>query len=135
MSKRRLNKEQMEQLLSNPNISKCSEKAITYSKEFKIRAVSQYQSGLTAKQIFNEANLGVELVGENSAKNCIRDWVKIYKTKGVGTLAVEARGRCGGRPKTKWTSDADKIKYLEAKVAYLKAENDFLIKLRAKRTE
>ena len=132
MSKRRFNKEQIEQLVNNQNVSKCSEKAITYNKIFKIKAVKQYQGGSTAKQIFKEAGLVAELVGEDTAKNCLPDWLKIYKIKGENGLSVEARGRShsGGRPKTKWSTDADKIKYLEAKVAYLKAENDFLAKLR-----
>jgi hypothetical protein len=43
------------------------------------------------------------------------------------------RGHGGGRPKTKNLSDKEKIEYLETKVAYLKAENDFLAKLRAQR--
>ena len=135
MSKRRFNKEQIKLLLNNQNVNKCSEKAITYSKNFKIRAVTQYQSGLTARQIFEGAGLVAELVGKNTAKNCVLDWVAIHKTKGTEGLSVETRGRYGGRPKSKWSSDADKIKYLEAKVAYLKAENDFLAKLRAKRAE
>jgi len=135
MGKRRFNKEQIKQLLSNPNISKCSEKAITYNKDFKIRAVRQYQSGLVSKQIFQEAGLDAKLVGEYTARSCVKDWVKLYKTKGTDGLSVEARGRCGGRPKTKGLTDAYKIKYLEAKVTYLKAENDFLAKLRAKRAE
>lgn len=135
MSRTRFSEEQIKQLLNNQNISKCSEKSITYSKDFKIRAVRQYQSGLTSRQIFKEAGLGVELVGVYTASNCIRDWVKIFKSRGSDGLSVEARGRYGGRPKTKGLTDAYKIKYLEAKVAYLKAENDFLAKLRAKRAE
>ncbi|PIR78566.1 MAG: hypothetical protein COU28_01005 [Candidatus Magasanikbacteria bacterium CG10_big_fil_rev_8_21_14_0_10_36_16] len=135
MSKRRFNKEQIEQLVNNQNVSKCSEKAITYNKEFKIRAVREYQKGLSSRQIFKEAGLDIDLVGKYSAKNCVMDWVKLYKVKGIDSLSVETRDRYGGRPKTKWSTDADKIKYLEAKVAYLKAENDFLAKLRAKKAE
>jgi hypothetical protein len=56
--------------------------------------------------------------------------------KGEGAFGIETRGKGGGRPKKiKDTNDTDKIKRLEAEVAYLKAENDFLIKLRAKRAE
>jgi len=59
----------------------------------------------------------------------------LFKAKGIEGLRVNARGRLArGRPKTRG-SDADKIKWLEAKVAYLKAENAFLAKLRAARAE
>lgn len=50
-------------------------------------------------------------------------------------MKVENRGRGGGRPKTKWLTDVDKIKWLEAENAYLKAENNFLAKLQAKKAE
>jgi hypothetical protein len=52
-------------------------------------------------------------------------------------LQIETRGghNGGGRFKTKGLTETEKIKKLEAEVAYLKAENDFLAKLRAKRAE
>ena len=65
----------------------------------------------------------------------MHDWNKIFRLKGGAKLKVETRGRGGGRPKTKHLGGEEKIKYLEAQVAYLKAENDFLAKLRAKRAE
>ena len=69
----------------------------------------------------------------------VRDIIgKIKEKKELSSLDegfIESRGRAGGRIKTKNLSDADKIKRLEAQVAYLKAENDFLAKLRAKRAE
>ena len=43
-----------------------------------------------------------------------------------------ATGDRKGRPKTKGLTDTDKIKRLKIEVAYLKAKNDFLVKLRAK---
>lgn len=66
----------------------------------------------------------------------LRRWNNVYRTKGIEKLSVENRGRDGGRPpKIKDATEKDKIKRLEAEVAYLKAENDFLAKLRAKRRE
>lgn len=50
----------------------------------------------------------------------------------------ETRGKHskGGRPKIpKFKDEKEKIKYLELQVAYLKAENDFLVKLRAQKNK
>lgn len=136
MNKPKFSKEQISELLNNRNVAKCSEKAITYAKDFKITAVKQYnEEGKTARQIFKEAGFNMDIIGKSTPKNCLGDWRRIFKIRGAEGLSIEARGRHRGRSKTKWQTDADKIKWLEAKVAYLKAENDFLAKLRAKRTE
>jgi len=135
MSKRNFSDEEMKDLLSNGNVVRCSTKAITYAKDFKIRAVKQYdEEGKTASQIFKEAGFELNVIGKDKPSDCLRDWRRIFKLKGVAGF-TEVRGKNGGRPKTAGLTDANKIKYLEAKVAYLKAENDFLAKLRAKRAE
>ena len=78
-----------------------------------------------------------ELIGEYRAKECLRRWRKKLKTKGETGLLVDERGLAKGysmgRPKTKSVTDADKIKRLKIEVAYLKAKNDFLVKLRAQK--
>jgi len=84
--------------------------------------------------IFKRAGFDIDVIGRETPKNCLKDWRKIFREKGLQELAVENRGRGkgGGRPKTNWSNDKEKIKYLETKIAYLKAENDFLAKLRKK---
>ena len=136
MSKRIFTKEEAEQLLKNENIKRCSSRgSITYSKEFKIKAVKLYEQGLTPGDIFRQAGINLNLIGRKTPQDCLRRWNKIHREKGEKELNIENRGRnSSGRPKKPIDrSDADKIKRLEAEVAYLKAENDFLIKLRAKR--
>ena len=128
MSNRMLTKEQIAILLSNSNIVKCSEKSITFSKEFKINAVKQYyEKGLSPSQIFIEAGFNLSVIGKKTPKRRISDWKDIYRVKGENGLLVESRGkgRGGGRPKTKGLTPEDKIKRLEAENAYLKAENSF----------
>ena len=138
MSKRRFNKEQINKLLKNKNVSKCSEKSISYAHKFKIAAVKRYnEDGLPASKIFKEAGFDLYLIGKDAPNGCLRCWRRAYAAKGESELLIETRGRGkgGGRPKTKNITEADRIKWLTAEVAYLKAENDFLAKLRAKRTE
>jgi len=134
MSKRRFTADQIIELLKNKNVSKCSNKSITYSKKFKLLSIKQYEEdGFSPKMIFKEAGFNLYLIGENIPKGSLRRWRKIYATKGLVGLNTEARGRShnGGRPKIRGLTDTDRIKRLEIENAYLKAENDFLAKLRA----
>ena len=134
MSKRRFSEAQIKKLLANPNISRCSDKSITYSKEFKILAVKKYyEEGCSPVMIFEEAGINRQIIGLDSPDACLQRWRTVYKRKGKDRLMVETRGRShgGGRPKTKGVSDTDKMKRMEIEIAYLKAENVFLVKLRA----
>ena len=130
-------REEIEKLLQNKNVTKCSEKAISYSKAFKVEAVRLYnEEGLGSRGIFENAGFNLKIIGKDKPKGCLSRWNRIKRIKGSANLETETRGRGGkGRPKTKGISLADKLKRLEAEVAYLKAENDFLAKLRAKRRE
>ena len=131
MSKRNLTKEQVEVLLGNDYVVRCSNKAITYNKEFKVLVIKQYnEEGLTSKEIFERAGFDLKVIGKDTPKGLLRDWNRKYRDKGMEGLLTETRGKGGGRPKSKGVTDKDKIEFLEAKVAYLKAENDFLARLR-----
>jgi transposase-like protein len=138
MIKRIFTQEQIEQLLKNENVTKCSETSISYSKEFKVKAVKLYnEQGLSPSEIFKLAGFDLNVIGKKKPKGRMECWNKIFRADGLEKLSEESRGRHtkAKKPKIKIQTDTDKIKYLEAQVAYLKAENDFLAKLRAKRRE
>lgn len=130
-------KQQVEEMLKNENVVKCSEKSITYSKEFKMSAVRLYnEQYMGSRAIFRQAGFDLNVIGNERATDCLLRWKRVFKKKGSEGLS-EVRGSNGikGKTKTKELSDAEKIKWLETENAYLKAENDFLAKLRAKRRE
>ena len=133
MSKRIFGEQEMRQLLDNKNVAKCSDRSISFTAEFKINAVKLYEQGVTSTEIFKQAGFDLNVIGKDIPKDRLGDWNKIFKTKGINGLQAESRGKGGGRPKNKGLTERERIKYLEAEVAYLKAENDFLAKLRAKR--
>lgn len=122
---------QIEALLGNPNVVKCSSKAITYRKEFKIWAVKEYyDNGLGPNSIFLKAGFNLNILGRDKPKNCLKLWRKVYKAKGETGLSTETRGKNGGRkPKFKESTD---LEYLQIKIAYLEAENNFLRNLKTK---
>lgn len=129
MSKRIFTTEQIEKLLSNPNVRRCSERSVTYYQDFKIRALRQYyDKGIPCSEIFLQAGLDPAVIGREQPRHLLKAWRKIHRIKGDAGL-VETRGR-SGRPRTKGVTEMDRIKRLEAENAYLKAENAFLAKLR-----
>ena len=83
-------------------------------------------------EIFEQAGFDLQIIAKDTPKECLGRWRRIVDRKGTSGLA-ESRGRNGDRTKTKNMSDKERMEYLEAKVAYLEAENDFLAKLRAQR--
>jgi transposase-like protein len=109
---------------------------MTFTKDFKLLAIKLYEQGLTSSKIFRDAGFDLNLIGGEQPKECLKRWLKVFRIKGEGGLS-DNRGKSGrgGRPKTKGITEADKIMRLEAEIAYLKLENDFLAKLRAKRAE
>lgn len=129
------NKEQIEELLKNKNVARFSRKNITYTNDFKIRAVMQYlKEGTVPRGIFKQAGFDLGVLGKYKPKYLMYDWLKLYKKKGVDGLRVRANG--SGRPKKSPPgSYKEKIKRLELEVVYLKRENDFLAKLRAEQSE
>lgn len=136
MSKRVFTDKQITNLLNNKNVLSCSSKSITYNYTFKINAVRQYnEEYIGAKQIFEEAGFNLNVIGQKTPRDCLSRWKRITKRKGCVALSMEKRGKGRGigkgRPRLKGLTDAEKIKRLELTVLYLKAENDFLAKLRA----
>ena len=135
MSKRIFTKEQTKILLQNPNVVACSNKSISYHQDFKILAVRKYQQGLSSNEIFKQASFDRKMIGRKTPKECLRRWLKIFRKKGEIALKTDGRGqdKAGGRPKNLANlTDKEKLKRLEAEVAYLKEENRFLAKLRKK---
>ncbi len=125
----------MSALNMNPCVLKCSWKSITYTYDFKKRALDLHAEGVSSKEIWRRAGFDITKWRKKYTKDCIKDWKDIVKKKGFEGLE-ESRGKnATGRPKTKGVTDADRIKRLELQVRYLEAENAFLAQLRAKRAE
>lgn len=126
------NEEQIKELSNNKNVLRCSAKSITYKQEFKLKALRQYfDEGMGPNQIFEEAGFPLSWLGKYRAKNSLKRWRDKYRKDGQEALMKENRGSPGRRKKRVChQDDKEKIEYLETKIAYLEAENDFLAKLR-----
>jgi len=119
-------------LKQNPNVFNCTERLLSYTYEFKKRALELHKEGVYAREIWKRAGFDVSKWRSDYCKGTLKDWKDIVKKRGVeGLLKVDGIQYDRGPTNT----DKDKLKRLELQVKYLEAENDFLAKLRAKRAE
>ena len=99
-----------------------------FTKEFRERAIKLKEQGMHPNEIFLEEGINITDKQKDYAGKLISRWKsnkqvkKQLNSKEVLTLK-----------KIKKLEDQKRIEYLEAQVAYLKAENDFLTKLPKKK--
>ncbi|MED4731937.1 IS3 family transposase, partial [Aneurinibacillus migulanus] len=55
---------QIKQLETNPNVSKVSERSITYHPDFKLKAVKEYLKNKEPMQIFLENGFDLSIIGK-----------------------------------------------------------------------
>jgi transposase len=106
--------------LNNPNIEEITESNIRFTKQFKLKAIKLYQSGMSATDIFMDAGIEVSDFEKGYARKSIVRWIETIEKYGVKEIDKERRG-----------AGNSKFKSLEEENAYLRAENNFLKKLRA----
>jgi len=120
------------ELKKHPCVYDCTAKSVYYTHEFKQRALDLQASGIHPKEIWRQAGFNIGLWKKEYFSSTLRDWKKIVKRDGA-----EGLNKTGGLPYDKGpkrTRD-DELKRLRLEVAYLKEENRFLAKLRAKKAE
>ncbi|WP_318506702.1 IS3 family transposase [Bacillus sp. T3] len=124
MSKNIYNEFQIKELEKNPNVVSVSERSISYSPEFKVKAVTDYKSGKTPSQIFIEHGFDLNMIGKDQPKRCLRRWRDSYKRFGEDGFLTERRGKGStGRPSSKHLSVEEKLRKAEARIKFLEAEN------------
>lgn len=123
---------QLDEFKNNPCVFNCTERLINYTYEFKIRAIELQKQGVSPKEIWKRSGFDISIWRKTYFYETINDWKKIVKRSGVEGLLKSDGVQYDKGPNN---TDKDKLKRLELQVKYLKAENDFLAKLRAKRAE
>jgi len=127
-------KKQITELHKNPCVFRCTEKSIHYTFEFKKRALDVYAQGISPNEIWRQAGFDVSWWKKGYCGDTLKDWRRLVKKGGLERLTKTGGVQTDTGPKdTQETKD--KLKRLELQVKYLKAENDFLAKLRAKKAE
>lgn len=129
MSKKIYTEREIELLEKNPNVKGVSSKSITYSPEFKIRAVKQSEHGLTSTVIFEEAGLPEELIGKGKAHQSLGRWKKSMTLKGEESFYQETRGKGAGPLGSRKGSLEEQLAEANAQIAYLEGNLDLVKKL------
>lgn len=128
MTKRYLTRKEQEQLKKNPYVKSVSEKAITYTDEFKRHFIVENERGQLPREIFEAAGLSEELIGLDRIKTAGKRWRAAYRQSGVEGLQDNRKTSLGRASKREWTLE-EKIARLEAKNQLLQAENELLKKM------
>jgi putative transposase len=132
LSKILLSDDAIKKLSKNKWIQSVSEKSITYTDDFKIHFIEEYNNGKSAIEIFEEAGLEVELLGGiKRIENASYKWRTAYKKDGITGL-IDSRKQYSGRPLERTLTQAELLQRKEAEIQYLKAEIELLKKLDAK---
>jgi hypothetical protein len=119
-------------LKHNPCVYDCTAKSVYYTYEFKKRALDLQASGIHPKEIWKQAGFNTELWKKGYFGLTLRDWKRIVQKDGV-----EGLKKTGGLPYDRGPTHTkdDELTRLRLEVAYLKEENRFLAKLRARKAE
>jgi len=128
MSKYVFTDNEIETLNKNKNVKRVSNKSITYSDDFKLQFIADYENGMNPGAIFAKAGFDVEMLGKYRIQKASDRWRKAYKDHGVSGLQ-DTRRLNSGRPRTSELSLEEVVEKQKAEIEYLKAEVELLKKL------
>ena len=129
---RKFSEKELIHLRENSCVFSCTENSVNYTVEFKKRALELHAEGVIAREIWARSGFDVSMWRGSYFRDTLRDWKKIVKKRGLEGLLKPGGVQFDRGPTN---TDSDTLKRLRLQVEYLKAENDFLAKLRAKRAE
>ena len=127
MGKNYFTPEQVEELRKNKYVKQVSEKAITYTEEFKEVFMMEYNSGKLPSQVLTEMGFNYKVLGQSRIDNIV------YKTKKQALRPEgfkDTRSTESGRPRTKDLTQDELIERQKQEIEILKAKVEFLSLLR-----
>ena len=128
-------RKQIVELKQNPCVFECRERSIHYTYEFKKRALELYADGVKPEEIWSQAGFDTGIWKKRYCEHTLKDWRRMVKKMGLESLTKASGVQADGGYKRAGSPEADRVRRLELQVLYLEKENDFLVKLRAKRAE
>ena len=121
-----LSKEFVEELNKHNCIERATEWNVIFTAEFKRHAYEEYYRGKSTKEIFAEAGIDAEKLGEKRLEN-FRQSVMSCADREAG-FADKRKDKSKQAPQSTEAQMAKRIRELEHQVTYLEQENDFLKK-------
>jgi hypothetical protein len=80
-------------LLLTGYVLKITDKHVTFSPAFKLRAISEHAKGKAPEEIFLGAGVNPEWFPKDYCQHCLKRWRKKAKNKGEASLLNDERGR------------------------------------------
>ncbi len=130
MSKRLFTKYEIEVLSQNKYVENVSEKAITYTSEFRRLFIAENLNGKPSRAIFEACGFDIDIIGMKRIESSGGRWRRAYNKNGVLGLEDTRKGN-SGRPLERELTIEEKFSRSEAKIKYLEAEIELLKKLDA----
>lgn len=127
MSKKRFTESEQKHLAINKYVLRVSDKAITYSDEFKRVFIDQYLEGKPPRSIFEESGFDVTILGMTRVEKCADRWKKAYDRNGIIGLA-DTRKEASGRPLNRELAPEEVIAKQEARIRLLESQLELLKK-------
>ena len=128
MSKIKFTDKQVLELSKNMYVKNVSNKSITYTNEFKIHFIAEYNNGKTPKEIFTNAGFDINVIGVKRIECASFRWRKSYEKDGVLGLD-DSRFNNSGRPRKRELTIDEILARKNAEIEYLKAELELIKKL------
>ena len=128
MSKKTFTDLEMLDLSKNKYVKNVTSKGITYTNEFKLQFIAEYENGKTSRKIFEDAGFDVDVIGIKRIESASLRWRAAYKDKGVLCLE-DTRTLNSGRTLNRDLTVEEILAKKDAEIAYLKAELELIKKL------
>ncbi len=126
MGKYYFTEEQVKTLKNNRYVKNVSIKAITYTEEFKIHFINEFNLGKSANQIFKECGFDTKVLGEKRIIGCRKRFKK--QNNRIEGL-TDTRGKNSGRRKGKVLTIEEENELLRKQNEKLQQELEFLKKM------
>ena len=118
-------KEQIDELSNNPYVQRVTEKAITYTEQFREEFYLKYNHGDTPASILRSMGFNTKVLGQKRINGIVQ---RIKKMAEKGTFE-DSREGSSGRPRTKEMTAEEEIAYLKHKIEYQKQQIEALKKI------
>ena len=128
MSKKTFTDLEMLDLSKNKYVKNVTSKGITYTNEFKLQFIAEYENGKTSRKIFEDAGFDIDVIGIKRIESASLRWRAAYKDKGVLGLE-DTRTLNSGRTLNRDLTVEEILAKKDAEIAYLKAELELIKKL------
>ena len=132
MSKWKFSEEEIVKLRHNIHVKGVSERSIEFTPEFQQRFYLERKKGKRTEEIFREAGIEPEILGEIRLRGFE---YRILKKGERGIGFTDGRKLNRKREKKEKETEADRIDQLEHELAYTRQELEFLKKLAAANME